>query len=104
MGALGQRFVKQLGIAGLDPLSVDEDPAAIANEPVAVFAVAGGDQSDAVGVNVSDREVGMAVVAVGFSGRRRARGRDEYRAGIVHSQPPLGDVVVVSAPVGHLPA
>src|SRR5262249_60102210 len=51
----------------------------------------GMDHLDAVGVNVADTV-----------SRLGALGRDDLdRAGLVHAEGPLGDVEVVSAPVGH---
>ena len=46
----------------------------------------------------------VAVVAVGLLRGLDAGGRDVHRAGSVHAQAPLGDVVVVGAPVGQLAA
>ena len=61
-----ERLLEQLGVAGLDPLAVDEDPALVADEAVAVLAVAGRDQVGAVGVRVGHGEMRVAVVAVGL--------------------------------------
>src|SRR5207249_1535002 len=75
------------------------------------LAGAGADQPGAVairagvlGVGVGDREVRVGVVAVGLVDRLGALGVDADRAAAVHAEAPLGDVVVVGAPVGHLAA
>ena len=61
-------------------------------------------QLDAIGVGVGHLEGRMAVVAVGLLGRGRAFGLDRDRAAAVGTEAPLGDVVVMGAPVGHLAA
>ena len=99
-----QRFLEVIGLAGFDPLSAHEDPALVADEAVAVLAVTGGDQVDAIGVGVGDSEVRVAIVAVGLVRGLGAGGRDVHRARPVHTEGPLGDVVVVGAPVGELAA
>ena len=86
-------------------LAVDEDPALLADEPVAVLTVAGGDQPGAVGVGVGDGEVWDG--SCSCSACPTASPPTAVTAtGPVSSMPeaPLGDVVVVRAPVGHLAA
>ncbi len=68
MDILGQRLRGRLRITGLDPLPSHENPAAIADERVAVLAVAGRDQPRAVAVDVGHGEAGMAVVGIRLVG------------------------------------
>src|SRR5262249_39984652 len=68
----------------------------------AVLAAAGADQLRPAGVGVGDLELGVRVVAVGFLRRFLALRLHGDGAGLVHAEAPLGDVVVVGAPVGHL--
>ena len=104
-GVVGQRLVDELLVAGLDPAPADEDPALVADEAVAVLALGGGDQPGPVGVLIGDGEVVVAVVVVDeVLGQLRADGRGGDRAGVVLAEAPLGDVVVVRAPVGQLAA
>src|SRR6516164_1741535 len=55
-------------------------------------------------IGVGNLELGMAIVAVLFLGRFLAGGLDRNGTASVHTQAPLGDVIVVGAPVGHLAA
>src|SRR5262249_49479555 len=103
-GVLWQRILEKLGVASLDPLAIDEDPASIADEPVAVFAVAARDQMGAVGVTVGYREVRVDVVAVGFVRWLAAGCGHSDRSRAVLPKAPLSDVVVVRAPIGELSA
>src|SRR5207247_2778970 len=64
----------------------------------------GADDLHAVGVGEDGLEVGMAVVLTFYPGRWRAAALDLDRAAVIHVEGPLGDVVVVDAPVGHLAA
>src|SRR5262249_39540885 len=57
-----------------------------------------------VAVGVGRLEVRVAVEAVGVGRRRVAPPLHRDRPGFIHAQGPLGDVVVVGAPVGHLAA
>src|SRR5439155_22155739 len=101
---LVQRLVDQLLVAGADPPAADEDPPAVlADEAHAVLAGAGAQQFGAGRVGVLHHELGVDVVAGGPL-LRDADGLGGDRAAVPHAQAPLGDVVVVGAPVGHLAA
>src|SRR5262249_35148971 len=71
---------------------------------VLLLVVADGDHLGAVGVGVRHLEGRMAVVAVRLLGRRLAGCLDGDGPVAVHAERPLGDVEVVSAPIGHLAA
>src|SRR5262249_5291179 len=99
-------------VAGSNPVAADEDPAPFAGELDAVLAPGSADHAGAVAVlrrvgrvGVGDVEAGEAVEAVRLFMGRRTRGRlDLHRAGTIGAETPLGDVVVVRAPVGDLAA
>src|SRR5262249_23855578 len=68
----------------------DIDGAVGADEKDAA-SLAGVNDLDAIGIDVPDAFVGLGVL-----------GRDDLnRAGFIHAEPPLGNVEMVRAPVGH---
>src|SRR5205814_810342 len=89
--------------------AVAGDVVSFADRPVGSRAAAA-DQSRAGGaigavvVGVGHLEGRMAVVAVGAIGGGGAGADDRAGAALIHAEGPLRDVVVVSAPVGHLAA
>src|SRR5262249_39739100 len=120
LGTRRQLLLEKFGLAGLDFLAVDEDPALAAFEPHALAFVGlldlsyrsaveilGGDrparERDAIGVGVFDLIPGR--------GRVPPRDRllqyfslDGYRARAFGSVGPLGDVIMMRAPVSDRPA
>src|SRR5437870_6533935 len=113
-GATGQRFQQDKVVAGANVAAVHEHPARdvrlallfdrLPGEQDAVLAAAHADDLRAVGIAVGDLEVAWMVIAVGPLLRLVAHRFDLDRPALVHAQAPLGNVVVMSAPVRHLAA
>src|SRR5262249_45760992 len=70
----------------------------LADEPRPLGAVG------AVAVGIGDLEIAMAIEAVALAQRRFTPAVDRDRTAVVHAHGPLRDVVVMGAPVGHLPS
>src|SRR5206468_10841258 len=100
-----QFLVEQGLVAGLDLAAADEEP--LATLPVelnAILAAAGADDLHPVGIGEDHLEVGMAVVSVVPLRWRRAAALDVDRTAVVHVEGPLGNIIVMGAPVSHLAA
>src|SRR5579872_7492828 len=95
-----QWIVEQALVAGTDDATANEDPAILAVELHAIFAVVARDQLDIARIGVGDLELLEGVEAV-VAEVAHAHGFDGDRTGPVGSEAPLRDVVVVRAPVRH---
>src|SRR5262245_24937999 len=99
---VGQRLLQNLRRVRRDLAPVDVDRALLADERRAAGLVVAADHLHAVGVGVNHFHPLRHLVPVVLVVAGPGLGLD--RAAVVHAEAPLGDVQVVGAEVGHLPA
>src|SRR6266849_574795 len=102
---LGERLFQQFLLLGPDVAAVHEDPAPLLSyKEDAIVAPAHADELGPVGIFIGDLEVTRVIVAVRRLGRQITHGLDRDWSRLIHTQSPLGNVVMMGAPVGQLAA
>src|SRR5579875_145568 len=92
---------EQFGVASLNATAGYKHGAIFPLKGHPIFALVRGVENSAIGIGRVDVELGEGIVAVHSDGGAASKPLYLDGAGMVGAKPPLGDVVVMGAPVGH---